>query len=182
MVDPFSMGALGALAATEGIKFLYGQAAEVLKRWRERKAGNEAAAEEPILVQGGEILQGELQPPKVDFDAVERLEEDVKKLAAVLGNYAGGLEEPDPGDRELADAADGLRRALEVIYGQRITFEGEEREPSGPAVIGRAEVDKVVGDVAGVRARLIRSGRIEGEVVAGEVTGRASGVDADTIG
>jgi hypothetical protein len=180
MVDPFSLGAIGALAATEGIKFLYGQAAEVLARWRERKSGKEADA--PIPVQNAEVLEGKLDPPRIDFEAAERLHDDIKTLASVLGNYANGLEEPDPGDRDLVEAADGLRRALEAVYGQRITFKGEEREASGPVVMGHADVERVIGDVAGVRARLIRSGRVTGELTATEVTGKASGVDAGDIG
>lgn len=168
-MDPFSLGALGALAATEGIKFLYSQAAEVLKRWRDRKAGKEAEAQAPIPITSPEVLKGTLEPPRVDFDAVDRLHDDIKRLAGVLGNYANGLEEPNPDDRDLAEAADALRRALEVIYGQRITFKGENREPSGPMVIGRADVTKVIGDVAGVRAHLVRSGRVEGELKADEV-------------
>ena len=187
MVEPFSMAALGAVAATEGIKFLYGQAAEVLKRWRDRKAGKEAEAQEPIPVEAKEaadILEGTLNAPKVDFETLGRLHHDIKQLASVLSIYAGGLEEPDPSDRELAAAADGLRRALEAVYGQRITFKGENRQPSGPVVIGRAEADKVVGDVAGVRARLVRSGRIEGTASAKEVgeSGKLTGTDVDTVG
>jgi len=37
MIDPLTISAIGAVAITEGIKFLYGQAGELLKRWRERK-------------------------------------------------------------------------------------------------------------------------------------------------
>ena len=37
MVDPLTLSTIGAVALTEGIKFLYEQAGEVLKRWRERK-------------------------------------------------------------------------------------------------------------------------------------------------
>lgn len=184
MVDPFSVGALGAVAATEGIKFLYTQATEVIKRWRDRKAGKEVEAQSPIPVDRPDLLEGELAPPKVNFEAAERLQDDIKQLASVLGSYANGLEEPDPDDRELAAAADGLRRALEAVYGQRITFKGEAREPSGPVVTGRAEVETVAGDVAGVRARLIRNGRIVGEARATEVKegGTLSGVDVGEIG
>lgn len=181
-MEPFSVAALGALAVTEGIKFLYGQAAEVLKRWRARKAGREEDAQAPIPVLDEDLLEGKLTPPKVDFDALERLHEDVKSLARVLSNYASELDEPDPSDEELATTADSLRRALEVVYGQRITFKGEQREPSGPVVIGRADVDKVVGDVAGVRAGLVKSGRVEGTLKAKEVTGKGAGVEVDTIG
>jgi hypothetical protein len=182
MVEPFSLSAVGALAATEGIKFLYAQAAEVLKRWRDRKAGKEGEAQAPIPVAGAEVLEGKLDPPKVNFEAVERLQDDIRTLAGVLANYASGVEEPNPGDRELAEAADGLRRALEVVYGQRITFQGETRESSGPMVVGHADVEKVVGDVAGVRVRLMKSGRIHGTLTSDEVTGRGSAVEIDTMG
>jgi hypothetical protein len=182
MVEPFSAAALGALAATEGIKFLYGQAAEVLKRRRDRKAGKTEASLAPIPVPDQNVLEGKLEPPKVDFDAAERLHEDIETLADALGKYAGGLRDPDPNDQDLAVAADGLRRALEVVYGQRITFKGEQRDPSGPVVIGRADVEQVAGDVAGVRARLVKSGRVEGTLTAKTVSGTGAGVDIDTIG
>ena len=101
----------------------------------------------------------------------------------MLGNYANGLEDPSPNDRELAEAADGLRCALEAVYRQRITFRGEVREPSGPVVMGRADVETVAGEVAGVRARLLHSGRILGTARATKVEagGKLAGVDIDTL-
>jgi hypothetical protein len=50
----------------------------------------------------------------------------IERFAGVLGNYAGGIKEPNPDDRELAEPADALRRALDVVYRQRITFKGED--------------------------------------------------------
>ncbi len=184
MAEPFSIGALGALAATEGIKFLFTQAGEVLKRWRERRKGNQEAAEAPILVQGAEVLEGALEPPTVNFEAVERLHTDIQELGSMLAKYASGFDEPDPDDTELFAAADGLRRALEAIYGQRITFKGETRESSGPTVIGRADVETVAGDVAAVRARLVKSGRLEGTATAKRVEpgGKLTGVEIDSLG
>jgi hypothetical protein len=182
MVDPLSLGGIGALAATEGIKFLYGQAAELLKRWRDRKAGKDAETDEPIPVTDADVLAGTLEPLLPDLNTLDRLAADIKAFAHVLGDYAGGLEQPDVHDRDLVEAADGLRRVLEAVYGQRITFKGEQREASGPMVVGRADVDKVVGDVAGVRARLIRSGYVEGELRAKEVTGKGSGTEVDAVG
>jgi hypothetical protein len=184
MADPLTWGVLGALVATEGIKFLYGQATEVLKRWRDRKAGREAEAQTPIPVPAHPPLEGTIEPPTVDFDAVERLHDDIKALRSALGDYADGLADPEPGDQDLAAAADGLRRALEVVYGQRMTFRGEDRAPSGPTVIGRAEADIVAGEVTGIRARLVRSGRVEATAVAKEVRpgGKLTGGACDTIG
>lgn len=181
-MEPVTLALVGTTVLTEGIKFLYTQAAEVLKCWRDRKAGREVEAQAPIPPPPQALLDGTLAPLAIDFAAVECLHEDIKQLAGVLGDFAGGLEEPDPHDAGLAAAADGLRRALEVVYNQRITFKGEQREPSWPVVIGRAEVEQVIGDVAGVRARLVTGGRIEGTLKAGEVSGRASAVEIDTLG
>ncbi len=72
MVEPFSVGALGARAATEGIKLLYGQAGEVLRRWRDRKSGRGGGAGSHARCGHTEVLEGKLEPLKVDFDAVER--------------------------------------------------------------------------------------------------------------
>jgi hypothetical protein len=117
------------IALTKGIYFLYSQAAEVLKRRRERKK----------TAEGGSLLV----------------------------------------------AADGLRRALEAVYQQRITFKGEpEREASGPVLIGRIDVQEVASYVAGVRARRVEGGaRLEGEIKAGRVErdAEAVAVDADTV-
>ena len=127
VVEPLSWAALGALATTEGVKFLYGQATEVLKRWRERSAGRETEAAASIAIPADAPLQGALEPPQVDFDAVARLHDEIKALRAALADYADGLVDPTSTDYEFAAAANGLREALEVVYGQRITFRGEAR-------------------------------------------------------
>jgi hypothetical protein len=181
VVDPFSLGALGAVAATEGIKFLYGQAAEVLKRWRARKNG-EPEADAPIAVEGADLLQGTLEPPRPKFDIVERVEQDLKELVGLLGNYANGVEDPDPNDPDLVETVEALRKALELIYGQRITFKGEQRDASGPVVFGKATVDEALGDITGVRARVVRSGRVVGEADVKVARGNVDGVNIDTVG
>jgi hypothetical protein len=187
-MEPLTLGALGAVALTEGVKFLYGQAGEILKRRRERKkAAEEGRAEgepEPLRIKDPGVLEGELEPAVIDFEAVERLEEDLKVLSQQLGNYASGIEEVDPSDEELLRAADGLRRTLEAIYQQRITFKGEERPPSGPLVEGRIDVEQVAGYAAAVRADVLESGRVRGELKATRVEhgGEAIGVDVKRIG
>jgi hypothetical protein len=188
MVEPLTLSAMGVVALTEGIKFLYGQAGEVLKRHREReKAAEEGRPEgkpEPLRIEDPGILAGELEPVVIDFEAAERLNEDIKALSARLGNYANGLEEVDANDAAVLEATDALRRGLEAIYQQRITFQGEERPPSGPLVEGRIDIDEVAGYAAAVRAETIEGGRIGGEVKAKRVEpgGEAIGVDVKRIG
>jgi hypothetical protein len=152
MMEPFSLAALGTVALTQGITFLYNQATEILKRRRERQAAAEA-----VPVETQEVLEGELQPVAIDPAAADELAEELKLLRAQLGEYAQGTEEADPSDASVVRATEALRDAIESIIGQRITFKGEQREPSGRAVV-----------TGTVRAREIRA--------------RASGVDADSIG
>jgi hypothetical protein len=188
VMEPFSLAALSAVTLTEGVKFLYGQAGEILKRRRERKKAEEEGrpvpAPEPVEIPDQGILEGELAPAIVDLETVERLEEDLKVLSQRLGNYAGGIEEVDPGDQELLQTFDALRRVLEAIYQQRITFKGEDRPPSGPLVEGRVDVGDVAGYAAAVRSDVIESGRVQGTLTAKEVKpgGEAVAVDVKRIG
>ena len=73
---------------------------------------------------------------------------------------------------------------MEAIFGQRITFRGELRPPSGPFAVGEATVDEVLGYVAGMRATGISGGSASGKVMAKRVGpgGQAIGLDAGTIG
>jgi hypothetical protein len=189
MADPLTLAAVGAVALTEGIKFLYGQAGEALKRWREHKAAKAAAAA-PVVVEpvSAELppaaFEGQLQDPQLHLDAVERLEQELRELRAAVADYAQGIDSVDPGDKQLLEAVDGLRRAMEAVYGQRIAFKGEPGPPSGVQVMGEAKVDEVLGYVAGLRARRVIAGSVTGRVEVKKVDrgGQAVGVEIDTIG
>jgi hypothetical protein len=189
MADPLTLAAVGAVAITEGIKFLYGQAGEALKRWRERQSAKAAAAEpttaEPVSVQlPADAFEGQLQEPRLHLDAVARLEQELRDLRAAVADYAQGIDEVDPNDKRLLEKVDGLRRAMEAVYGQRIVFKGEAGPSSGTAVVGEAKVREVLGYVAGLRAREIISGSVTGRVEADTVaTGaQAVGLEVETIG
>jgi len=45
--DTLSAAVIGSAALTEGIKFLYRQAGEILKRWRERR--DKPREEQPLM-------------------------------------------------------------------------------------------------------------------------------------
>jgi hypothetical protein len=186
MADPLTLAAVGALALTEGVKFLYGQAGEVLKRWRERKAaGERPGGSAPVqVVLPADAFDGQLNEPRLHFEAVERLERDLWDLWEAVAGYAQGLREVDSGDRRLLELVDGLRQALEAVYGQRLTFKGEARPASGPVVVGEAKVGEVSGYVAGLRARRVLGGEVVGRAEAGDVGpgGQVIGAEVDTIG
>jgi hypothetical protein len=189
MADPLTLAAVGAAALTEGIKFLYAQAGEVLKRWRERKAANVTVVSgettEPVEVElPASAFDGRLESPRLDLEAVGRLEGDLRALRAAVADYAQGIDEVDRGDRPLLEAVDGLRQVMEAVYGQQITFVGEQRPPSSARVVGEAKVDEVLGYLAGLRAKRILSGSVTGRLEAKRVgpDAVAVGLDVDTIG
>lgn len=190
MVDPLSLSALGAVALTEGIKFLYGQASEVLKRWRERKdaASKDPSAQvspvQPVVIALPPIFEGQLSSPQIHFDAVERLEEQIRALRKDLLEYADGTETVDVNDQALLKRTDALRTVLEAVYQQRFTFKGEQRPPSGPVVEGSIDVDEVAGYAAAVRVHQVSEGYVKGTAKSKHVVERGEiiGVDIDSIG
>ncbi len=181
MVEPVSLAALGGLALTEGIKFLYSQAGEILRRRRERKdakAGDQTAAATPLPMPPQDALEGQLEPVVEDADAVEELADQLSQLRKELSEYAAGNEEPDPADPGVLATVQALRLALESIIGQRITFKDEPREPSGtPVVTGRMTAKTVEGIATGIDTDTVE-GRMHGEAVAERVTptGKVAGV------
>jgi hypothetical protein len=133
MVDPLSLGALGAVALTADVKFLYGQATELLKRRRKRRDAarkDEAAADAlPAAAEG--LLDGPLRVPG-DVAVSDADADKLIKLRSQLTAYADDLEPIQSDDAKLLKVADALRGLLEGVYGQRITFAGEPgRPPTG---------------------------------------------------
>lgn len=189
MPDPFTLGAIGAVALTEGIKFLYNQTGEAIKRWRDRRSKANEGAEHSVKTESVEvelpaIFEGQLVKPEIHFEAVERLEPELKAVRQELSSYVDETDQADPNDEALLTKLDALRIMLEAIYQQRISFRGEERPASGTTVEAGIDVEKVVGYVAGVRARSIKGGNVRATVKAKEVSqgGTVVGVDiADTV-
>lgn len=184
MADPFSAAALGGVVLTEGIKFLYRQAGEVLKRWRERREADGTNVEDARLRPPEGLLEGTVEQVEPQDDHADRLEEELRQARRLLADYAEGIEIPKPGDHLVAEQADALRRLLEAVYGQRITFRGEQRPPSGPLVAGEIDVKQVAGEATAVRAKVISSGEARGSAKAERVEegGKLSAVDIDRIG
>jgi hypothetical protein len=189
MTIPLTLAGLGSIALSEGVKFLYSQAGELLKRWRDRhdKAAQSTtppAQTEPADVTLPAVFQGQLEKPTIHHDALEKAEEPLRALRKDLSDYADDIEPIDPKNPALLEHIDALRRLLEAVYQQPLTFVGEDRAPADLAVGGKIDVGTVVGYAAAVRARTIKSGNIHGEARADRVEqgGQLIGVDVDTIG
>jgi hypothetical protein len=187
MPDPLTLSALGTTALTEGIEFLYREAGEVLKLLRERGSAGTAEAQPTGRVSSklpANAFEGQLNDPVLHLDVVEELQAELRELRAAVAEYAQGIDEVDPSNRTLLEQVDGLRRALEAVYGQSIRFKGEPDPSSGTAAVGEAKVGEVRGYVAGLRARNILGGSVTGKVYADRVDagGTVVGVDVDTFG
>lgn len=188
MADPstLSMAAIGAVALSEGVKFLYGQAGELLKRWRERRDNPKSTqpSVETTEVALPTVFEGELENPSIHYDALERAEVELRALYGDLTIYVNDVEPIDPSNEELLGRIDVLRRLLEAVYQQRITFKGEQRAASGPDIDVRIKVDEVLGYASVMRVRNFKAGRAVASGEFGKVAehGKVVGFEAENIG
>jgi len=81
------------------------------------------------------VLDGELVPGRVNEQVLEREAHVLAELRRRLGDYVDGVVEVDPADRRLVETAEALRGLLEALYGQRITFVGEQGRPSSGSLL-----------------------------------------------
>jgi hypothetical protein len=189
MADPITLALVGTVALTEGIKFLYGQATEILKLWRARKeaskTGDASSEPKPVEVKLPEaVFEGQLSNPKVHFENIPPLENGLKGLHNELSQYANDIEPINSQDEEVLKKVDALRQILEAVYQQRITFKGEKTRPtSGPTIEGHIDVGRVEGVVRGVKIRgPIDVESITSKIKTGDVgpEGEVTGIDLDT--
>jgi hypothetical protein len=198
MADPFTLAAVGAVVLTEGIKFLYGQAAELITAWRQRRRATAPGSPSgeptggpvgmPVSASAASgVFAGDPRLEHPDPAVLQAREDTLDKILAspALVRVLHG-KDADPSDEEQVKAAEALRALLEEIYGERLTLVGETgREPSGtPLVRGEAEAETVKGLLEGVSAGTVRSGAIEGKAKAGivETGGVVRGVRVDDVG
>lgn len=191
MTDSWNLGAMGSEALAEGIKFLYAQAGEALKSWRERRSharfqgeANESAGVPVEVILPTDVFTGELVGVRLDLREISRLEDKLKELRHALMDYIDGVADVDPADSQLWAVIDELRHSMEAIYGQKITFRGESAVSSGAQVTGHVKADSVSGYAAGMRSRHLVSGSVKGDVESATVepSGEVVGVDIEEIG
>lgn len=184
MADPFSAGPLSGTVLTEAIKFVYVQSGEVLSRWRQQHEEDSADVHDAKLRPPEALLEGAVEPVEPGDGAASRFEESLHDARRLLADYADGSIEPRSDDHLVVEQVDALRRLLEAVYGQRITFRGEQRPPSGPLAPGEIDVAKLAGDVAAVRAKVIASAQVSARVRVEEVRqgGEITGVEITGAG
>jgi hypothetical protein len=185
-VEPVTLAAVGGMVLTEGVKFLYQQASDLIRYWRERrdaKTGDAVAT--PTASPPDDLLEGQLEPLIVDHEALDRLQDRIRDVRRELLDYVDGTIPITPEDQGLLLRTEVLRNLLEAVYQQRLTFRGEQRDAAGPLIHGRIDVEKVAGYAAAVRIKLltIDSGTVQGEARAGTVTrsGEVVALDVETV-
>jgi len=159
------------MTLTEGVRFLYQQAQELISARRARRTADVTEAPpEDVFV--GEVRLAPSDPAVLDEHAA-----DFDRLLSTPGLVRLRLGHAvDPEDAEQMRAAADLRELLETVTGRRIAFVGEaERPESGGTVItGTATAKRVSGVQSGVDADEISGGArvsggsvVEDEVAAG---------------
>lgn len=190
MPDPLTLSVLGGVVLSEGVRFLYRQAEELIKAGRRRRADagdpKPETAEVPSVPT--EVLES-APPTEVDGAGLDRATDRLAELAEPLAPYARGEAAVDGGDTALLEAADRLRTLLEQVYGRSITFRGEPREAGTTRVAVEQKVGDVEGDAVGLEADSVagpadvrvrqESGRVAAD---GSVTGARLGDVGRTVG
>jgi len=172
MGDPLSLATMEGVAATEGIKFLYAQVAEVIKAWRARRDEPRQVLEVPIVETP--VLDSAPVSTAVDVAVLAQHQSAMVELWARLAPYANGLQEVDISDDLLARGAGELRALLEAAYGQRFTFRGEHRESTGTLVTVAQALGAVSGRVVGVQGDVGSGATVAVRQDATEVTGEGT--------
>jgi len=199
MSDPSSLSTVETAVLSEGVKFLYGQAGELLRRWRERREEPELDAADAAPVEGATDgdrsgvpaeLPDQFTPilvrPGLDQRALGQLAGELAALAEELPKYVGQAGSVDIKDPAVLGLADALRRCMEVIWRRPLVFRGEQRgsDIQQALVEGRLHAADVAGYAAAVRATVLHAGAIRGQATAERVAagGQLVGVDIDAIG
>jgi len=170
-----SMVVSSALPAT--FTFLYQRLSAVLSRHRAGQASEpEAAPETPAQLVGTLSLPLVADPERLDARLAT-----LEALALGMAHYQRDPAHVTSSDQLLLQTLGRVREALEDVYGQRFTFEGEHRPPSGP--LSEHHYDSVAGEVVAMEAEEAILGPATSRVRAKSVEpgGRVVGMKARVI-
>ncbi|WP_406280395.1 hypothetical protein [Embleya sp. NBC_00896] len=184
MPEPITLAALGGVALAGAVQFLYDQAADVLRRSRDRRERRAAAVQE-IALPDTPLLEGGARTVQIDFARLDADDEHaISTLRRDLVDYVEGIAPVTTTDPELLRTADVLRRCLEHVYGFPLTFAGESRTAAETTVDVRMHAGTIAGYAAALRAEQIDRADVRAELRVDEVTetGQAVGLDVRSIG
>jgi hypothetical protein len=179
VADPVDLSMIVSSALPATFTFLYQRLEALLSR---NRAGSDVhQSDMPSNIP--DVLEGELQLP-LTFDEreVEARSRELNAYALALALYDRDPSRISRDDPELVEILSTLRGALEEIYGQRLTFRGEQRERSGP--FSDQRFGNVAGQVIGMEAENSIRGDVTSKITAESVDreGRIIGMRARDIG
>ena len=178
MADPTDLSMVVSSALPATFTFLYQRLDALLSRHRADPGGTQPEEAPEIPTE----LVGELELPlHADQCRVQARLAELRAYALGLAHYRGNLVAISSEDPLLLQTLRDLRGALEDIYGQRLTFHGERREPSGP--FSEQRYGKIAGEVVGMEAANAIRGRTTSKITAESVErgGRVVGMRAPNI-
>jgi hypothetical protein len=179
MADPVDLSKIVSSALPATFTFLY-QRLDVLLSRRRQDPGVAEPEEAPEIPAE---LVGELELPlRADQDCVQARLPELRAYALGLERYRRNPDEATTEDSLLLQTLSDLRGALEDIYGQRFTFQGEQRAESGP--FSEQRYGKIAGEVTGMEAANAIRGPATSKITADSVErgGRVVGMRARNIG
>jgi hypothetical protein len=112
-----TLAAVGMAAITEGIKFLYDQAGELLK-WRLEKhnvadGAQAVPREQPKMMPRPDVFEPDSAQASLDEEALERLAQPMDELCDKLSGVVTGRTKVVMSDAAVVMRVDALRKALE---------------------------------------------------------------------
>lgn len=170
-MDPLST--LAAAALTEGVKFLYQQANELLSAWRSRRHNKDAPPPRALDAPGGVTVT---RPRPLADPPGEETEQLLEQLTALAEPIQGG--KIDPASPAARATIEQLRDMVEAALQAPVRLPGE---PPRPLKISDIHVvaERVTGRVAGLRADLAK---LPGGSEISDVGVEASDVQSDVTG
>ncbi|MFI9552769.1 hypothetical protein [Nonomuraea endophytica] len=150
-MDPLSFPMLAGAALSQAFAFLFGRLAHVLDN---RK--NPSVEAEQIDMP--EVLEGDLQPLQANAEIIDDNILQLQALSGKLSTYERNSDRVVATDEELLEDLGELRYLLEQIYGQQITFAGEDRASSGVRV--NMHLGTLAGDARGIEADVVRNAQV----------------------
>jgi len=171
--DAVAIPALAGAALAQGITFLYGQAAELLRVRREEKVAHRVIFPVP---EAFEPLHSAVRP---DLAVLADRERDLQMLLQIAEPFmARPAADLDGTDESLRACFGYIRNVLEDVYGTRFTFEGEPR----PLRRVHQTVRDVRGPTTGMKIRGATANTASDVVQRVETvheTGELTGIDID---
>lgn len=169
-----TLASVGGVVISEGIKFLYGQAADLLRRWRERadklQKGEAAPKEVTVGVDPPEALDHGFFEARVDLDELGLVRTELLEFIGQFAPYVTGAEDLPGDDQTFLERVAALRSLISSVYGRPLRFRGEpEHEADPPEVLSLIEAKEVAGKVIGIRTDSLQ-GRLRSEQRFGHIT------------